>query len=95
MAERDPSKVVVVTHFSPGLETRNTNFSTDLLTAYFQANVSGLILDTKPALWVYGHNHFGNDLHIGNTRVVSNQLGYPQEGGRIPPFDAGRLIELL
>jgi hypothetical protein len=93
LATCDPVKTVVVTHFPPGMETSNKNFETDLLTAYFQTNVVDLIDSNGPALWIYGHNHYSNDLQISNTRVVSNQLGYPNEAGN-PAFARGKLIEL-
>lgn len=94
LANCNPEKTVVISHFPPGLETRNKNFSLDPLTAYFQANVSYLLDFYQPALWLYGHNHFSNDLKIGRTRLVSNQLGYPAEEGHIPPYDPLKLITL-
>jgi predicted phosphohydrolase len=89
----DPENTVVVTHFPPGMETRNTNFETDLLTAYFQTSATDLLGNNGPSLWIYGHNHFSNDLQIGKTRVVSNQLGYPNEAGN-PAVVRGKLIDL-
>lgn len=90
----DSDKTVVITHFPPGLETRNPNFSLDPLTSYFQANVDYLLESYQPALWVYGHNHYSNDLKIGRTHLVSNQMGYASEEGRIPPYDPLKLITL-
>ncbi len=94
LAACDPDKTVVITHFPPGLETRNPSFPVDAITAYFQANVSFIRETYQPALWIYGHNHFSSDLQIGDTRVVSNQLGYESEDGRIPAYDASRLVYL-
>lgn len=94
LASGDPAKTVVVTHFPPGMRTRNPNFEVDPLTAYFQANVDFLIENYQPALWVYGHNHFSADLTVGRTRILSNQLGYPSEDGRIPAYDPQKLIIL-
>ncbi len=31
----------------------------------------------QPTLWVYGHTHECDDQTIGQTRIISNQLGYP------------------
>jgi predicted phosphohydrolase len=93
LAKCDPANTVVVTHFPPGMETSNTNFETDLLTTYFQTSATDLLCNSGPALWIYGHNHFSNDLQIGRTRLVSNQLGYPNEAGN-PAFVRGRLIDL-
>jgi Icc-related predicted phosphoesterase len=90
----DPQTTVIVTHFPPGLDTRNRNFPPDAVTAYFQSNVDDLIDKHQPRLWLYGHNHFSNDLWRGATRLVSNQLGYPSELGSIPAYDANKVILL-
>lgn len=94
LANCNPATTVVVTHFPPGYATRNLLFPADAITGYFQANIDHLIDQYQPALWVYGHNHYGNDLYRGRTRVVSNQLGYPSEEGYIPIYDASRIIVL-
>ena len=31
--------------------------------------------------WVYGHTHECDDQTIGQTRIISNQLGYPDNFG--------------
>lgn len=94
LANCDPLKAVVITHFPPGLATHNQNFSVDPLTAYFQANVDDLLEIYQPAAWIYGHNHFSNDLRSGRTRLISNQLGYSSEAGRIPTYDPQKVIVL-
>jgi Icc-related predicted phosphoesterase len=94
LASGNPATTVVVTHFSPGLESRNTKFRLDDITPYFQSNVDGLIDTYQPCLWIYGHNHYSNDFYRGKTRLVSNQLGYPSEAGYIPKYDPSRTIVL-
>jgi len=94
LSSSDPESTVVITHFPPGLETRNQNFGMEAITAYFQANVDHIIDRYQPAVWVYGHNHYSNDLRRGKTRLVSNQLGYPSESGRIPSYNARKVINL-
>lgn len=88
------NKTVVVSHFPPGLKTHNKKYSLDGLAAYFQANVDHIINQYQPSLWIYGHNHCSDDFRIGNTRLVSNQLGYPSEQGHIPTYDASKTIHL-
>jgi Icc-related predicted phosphoesterase len=91
--ENYPSeKTIVITHFPPSLEVSHKKFSINILTPYFQANCDNLIKKHNPKLWVYGHNHWSDDIKIGETRVVSNQLGYPQEAGYIPKFKTHELI---
>ncbi|MDF1622725.1 MAG: metallophosphoesterase [Pseudohongiella nitratireducens] len=92
LSQLDPLKTVVVTHFPPGMNTRNTKYPIDPLTAYFQANVEELITTYQPSNWIYGHNHFSNQIQISQTNVVSNQLGYRSEEGRIPPYSPNKLI---
>ncbi len=87
-------KTVVVTHFPPSRAARHQAIAEGPLTAYFQADCETLIETFRPALWLYGHNHWSDSLTIGTTRLLSNQLGYPQEGGMIPAFDPENIIEL-
>lgn len=94
LANSDPDRTIVVSHFPPGLETRNPNFGLGPLTAYFQANVEYLLECYQPALWIYGHNHYSRDFIKGRTRVVSSQLGYPSEDGRIPKYDPKKIVLL-
>lgn len=94
LAAGDPDRTVVITHFPPGMRTSNPNFEVDPITAYFQANVDYLIENYQPKIWVYGHNHYSADQTVGRTRIVSNQLGYPSEFGRIPAYDPQKMIIL-
>ncbi len=36
-------------------------------------------------VWVYGHTHSNLDMSVLNTRIVSNQAGYPSEN--VKDFD--------
>lgn len=94
LSNSNPERTVIITHFSPGFETRNQLFPADAITAYFQANVGHLIDKHQPAAWIYGHNHYSNQLQRGRTRIVSNQLGYSGEDGYIPRYDPSRVIVL-
>ncbi|MDP2228363.1 MAG: metallophosphoesterase [Moraxellaceae bacterium] len=94
LANCQPENTVVVTHFSPGLETANPLFDKSPITAYFQSNVIDLIETHQPAVWIYGHNHYSAELQIGRTKVVSNQLGYGAEIGTIPAYDPSKVIVL-
>lgn len=93
LSQLDPKETVVVTHFPPGMKTRNTSFAIDPITAYFQANVEHLITKYQPSYWIYGHNHFSNHTQIQGCTIVSNQLGYRSEEGRIPSYKPDRLIK--
>ena len=43
--------------------------------AYY-SNMTELMFDKKPALWVHGHVHASFDYMMGDTRVVCNPRGY-------------------
>lgn len=74
---------VVVTHHVPLFELVPCEFIGDRLNPVFSSDMSDLILDFKPELWVYGHNHSSGDrvLDIAPTRFVSNQAGYLKSYG--------------
>lgn len=79
LAQSDPDRTVVVTHFPPSREVRHEQIREDELSGYFQANCMDLINKHQPALWLYGHNHWSDQHQFGKTRVISNQFGYPRE----------------
>jgi hypothetical protein len=56
-----------------------------------------VIEEFQPALWVYGHTHECDDQRMGKTRIISNQLGYPNSFGGFESegFDsAGFAVEI-
>lgn len=75
----DPQKTIVVTHFPPSRQYRHKDIAEDLISAYFQANCADIIEKFQPVLWIYGHNHYSDSHVFGKTRIISNQLGYPNE----------------
>jgi hypothetical protein len=42
--------------------------------------------------WIHGHTHWGMDLRVRGTRVLSNQRGYPRRP--VPRFEPGRVFEV-
>lgn len=79
LAKSDPKKCVVVTHFPPAKKLRHPKFTLDKVTSYFTADCADIIETYQPAYWFYGHNHWSSTTCIGNTTLVSNQFGYPNE----------------
>ena len=75
---------VVVTHHLPSEICIDKYFKGSVLNRFFVCDYTDLILDRDPALWMYGHTHFEQDLKLGNTRLVCNPRGYPHERN---PFD--------
>ncbi len=72
---------VVISHNAPVLNP-NTKFrSSPLMPAFNSLDMMEVIEKYQPALWVYGHTHECDDQLIGDTRIISNQLGYPNRAG--------------
>lgn len=72
---------VVISHHAPVINP-NTQFkNSPLMPAFNSLDMAEMIQRYQPALWVYGHTHECDDQIIGKTRIISNQLGYPNGQG--------------
>lgn len=82
---------VVITHHLPHPNSVHPIFKTSTLNRFFLCDMSKLIEERQPKLWVHGHTHFPFDYTVGATRVVCNPRGYIHErnGIYVP-----KLIEL-
>lgn len=69
---------VVVTHHAPHQYSLKDCGSGEYDAAY-ASDLSGIMLDHAPALWLHGHTHHPADYRIGDTRVLGVSLGYPPE----------------
>lgn len=85
-------KKVIVTHHSPGLYSIPYELRGDLISAAYATDLEWLIREINPLLWVHGHTHYCCDYMIGNTRVVSNQRGYPDD--LVPGFNPQLTIDI-
>jgi predicted phosphodiesterase len=85
---------VVITHHAPSWLSVHEKYKEDLVSAAYASRLEGLILDTKPTLWLHGHTHTAFDYTIGDTRVVCNPRGYPREYDFNNGFNANLLIEI-
>lgn len=76
-----PGPRVVVTHHAPVANNKSQHLGSPLQPAFIAYDMLPLIEKYAPALWVYGHSHECDIQFIGKTRIISNQLGYPQRDG--------------
>jgi predicted phosphodiesterase len=84
---------VVVTHNAPVVNP-NTKFNrSPLMPAFNSLDMIEVIEKHQPALWIYGHTHECDNQTIGKTRIISNQLGYPdgRSGFECKEFDPSGL----
>jgi predicted phosphodiesterase len=84
---------VVVTHYLPSEACVSPRFRGSALNPFFVCDVTDLILERKPALWLFGHTHDSVDVRVGATRLVCNPFGYARRDQN-PRFDEGLTIEL-
>ncbi|CAN7147812.1 hypothetical protein [Bosea sp. LjRoot237] len=45
------------------------------------SDLSALIEDIQPDLWIHGHDHGSHGYRVSKTRVFANQPGYPNLHG--------------
>lgn len=88
---RFDGKTVVVTHHCPHPLSMHEKFRGDLLNAAFCSDLSELIEQEQPDLWVHGHTHESFDYMVGDTRVLCNPRGYGDENNG---FNPALVIEL-
>lgn len=81
----DPITTVVVTHHLPHAGSIPPRFKGDLLNAAFASDLSKVIEDGRPALWVHGHTHDSCDYQVGSTRILCNPRGYDDENTAFDP----------
>jgi predicted phosphohydrolase len=87
-------KVAVFTHHCPTFLNYPAQFKGDILNEAFAVELYDLIEASDIACWVYGHHHNNiPEFSIGNTRLITNQLGYVQINEN-KFFETNKCIEL-
>ena len=80
--------ILVATHHVPSFELMSPEFKDSPLNGAF-TELGSFIANSPIEYWIYGHSHRNIDKIIGNTRCVSNQLGYVS-GNEHHSFDKGK-----
>jgi len=77
LQQANSASTVVVTHHVPTFLNYPAKYKGDLLSQAFAVELFDLIEDKGPAYWIYGHHHYNTaTFKIGNTEMLTNQLGY-------------------
>jgi predicted phosphohydrolase len=72
-------KTIVVSHHLPSKLCNSTEHKRSVINEAFCVDLTGFIENSAINFWIYGHSHFNQKpLHIGNTILLTNQLGYVQ-----------------
>ena len=86
-------QIVVVTHHLPSYAVLGEVFKDSALNSGFVTELGNWIADSPINFWIYGHSHVSIEQIIGNTRLLSNQLGYVGYGEE-GDFDAAKCINV-
>ena len=94
VAESNAKHVVVVTHHVPSLAVVAPEHKGSLLNSAFATELGDFISDSRIDVWIYGHSHANIEATVGNTRIVSNQLGYVFADEHLGSFKGDKYVEL-
>ena len=95
VAESKAEKKIVLSHHVPTQLCSAAEFSGSPINGAFTVELGNYIADSGIDYWIYGHSHRNIDVLIGNTRILSNQLGYVSHGEHLRNgFSPGRWVEV-
>lgn len=94
VAKSKAAHIVVVTHHVPTRHCVAPEFRNSSIGTGFTVDLTEYIETSGIDLWVYGHSHRSIDCKIGNTLVVSNQIGYAAYREYIKNFSGEKCIDL-
>lgn len=76
VAESKAAHRIVVTHHVPSFRMLCPKHIGNRINGAFTVELEDYIKDSGIEYWIYGHSHYNIDVQIGQTKCVSNQLGY-------------------
>lgn len=88
------TKNVVVSHHVPTYRHYPQQYAGDVLNEAFATDLDQFIEEHAPSAWIFGHHHCNvADFKIGETRMLTNQLGYVARNEHFS-YRADAVIEL-
>ncbi len=85
-------KTIVISHHGPHPICQHPAYPVSEISSAFHSDLSELIKHSNIDVWAFGHTHANVDKVIDNTRIISNQAGYP--GENVSDFNASTIIEI-
>jgi predicted phosphohydrolase len=93
-ALKNDRKKVVVTHHLPSHLCNVEEFKGSPLNEGFCAELTDFVQASNSDYWIYGHSHRNKTaFRIGNTKMMTNQLGYVRYGEE-HGFDRAKVVDL-
>jgi len=78
--QSNATKTIVVTHHVPTFLNFPQQYKGDVLNEAFAVELFDIIESSSIDYWIYGHHHSNTPgFKIGNTCLLTNQLGYVQQ----------------
>jgi len=94
VAGSEATNQVVVTHHIPTFLHYPARFRGDILNQAFAVELHDYIATSSIHSWIYGHHHSNTpDFLIGNTAMLTNQLGYVKHGEH-KDFNPGKVFQI-
>ena len=88
------AKTIVVTHHVPTLLNYPEQYKNSNINEAFAVELHDFIFDSNASFWIYGHHHVNiPEFKIGNTTMLTNQLGYVQNNEHTG-FKSNAIIEI-
>jgi len=85
-------KTVVISHHGPHPVCQHPAYPVSEISAAFYSDLSELIKSSNIDIWAFGHTHANVDEIINDTRIISNQAGYP--GENVSDFNASTIVKI-
>ena len=92
LEQSNPARTVVVTHHAPSPRSIPPYHLGSALNAAFVSDLDSVVAASGVPLWIHGHTHHCVDYTIAETRVISNQRGYPD--GPVSGFAPDLVIDI-
>jgi predicted phosphodiesterase len=85
-------KTVVVSHHAPHPVCIHPDYPNSPIGTAFYSDLEDIIVNHDIDLWIYGHTHSNLDTVVYDTRIVSNQAGYP--GEKVKNFEPQFMVDV-
>lgn len=96
ISESDAEKIIVVTHHVPTQLCTAVEFKNSTINGAFTVELGEFIADHRINYWIYGHSHRNIKAQIGETLIMSNQLGYVSDNEHLKNgFNPSAMIEVF
>lgn len=94
LKESSDGDIIVVSHHLPSQILVSDKFKGSNLNDAFSSEQGNWIADSKIKYWIYGHSHENITGQIGQTKLLSNQLGYVFNSPEAHGFNSEATIEV-